>query len=115
MQVTTASDEATSMKPGRKMADDLSSAFGCHEFKVVVGSTTKCVDDILNGPSKNKRSKSAIQRLTWPFIKDEMNEHITRPERVKSWFIFAMFNGNLGYTNKSYNEVCRLTQLVTLD
>ena len=44
-----------------------------------------------------------------------MNEHIARLERVKSWFMLAMLNDNLGYTTKSCEEVCRLTQQVTLD
>ncbi len=73
------------------------------------------MDDILNGLPKGKGFKSALQRLTWPFSKDEVNEHVARLERVKSWFMFAMLNDSLGYTTKSYEEVNRLTERATLD
>lgn len=115
MQVTAASLGASSIHPDKTLLDDLPGAFRSQEFKNVLKSTKQFVDDILNGLSKGKGFKSALQRLTWPFSKDEMNEHVARLERVKSWFLFAMLNDNLGYTTKSYDEVCRLTQQVTLD
>ena len=114
-QVTAANQEASSLDLDKRGLDDLPMAFQSQEFKNVLESTKKFVDDIIHGLSKAGRFKPALQRLTWPFTKTEMNEHIGRLESVKSWFMFAMLNDNLGYTTKSYEEICRLTKHVTLD
>ena len=95
--------------------DDLPSAFRSQEFKNVLDSTKKFVNNILESLPETKGFKSAMQRLTWPFTKDEMNQHITRLERLKSWFMFAMLNDTLGYTSRSYVEACKMAEQFSLD
>ena len=97
------------------VSEDLPHAFGSQEFEDVLECTQKFVDDILKSLPETKGLKSALQRLSWPFSKSEIKEHISRLERVKSWFMFAMLNDTLGYTTESYNAVCKLTKEFKLD
>ena len=115
MQITAARNEDSSLGSDKKLSDNLPKAFCSQEFQHVHDTTRTFVNEILRGLSKAGKFKSAVQRVTWPFTKGKMKEHIARLERVKSWFMFAMLNDNLGYTTKSYEEVCRLTQKITLE
>lgn len=77
--------------------------------------TQTFIDDILQELPKPKGVKSTLQRLTRPFTKDEVKGHIQRLEKVKSWFMFAMLNDTLGYTTRSYEEIQKLTEELTID
>ena len=51
MQVSAANDQPFSLDSDKKLSDDLPSAFQPQEFKNVLESTKKFVDDILHGLS----------------------------------------------------------------
>lgn len=71
--------------------DQASPFFKTREFGDMLEATRGFLQDLLKGLERPKSHlKSAMQSLAWPFTKAEVQDHIARLERVKSWFIFAM-------------------------
>ena len=72
-----------------------SSNFVTEEFQLMITFTENVIKELLarfnHTPS---RFKSSVQRLTWPFVKDDVKRYIDRLERSKSWFILATTSDN---------------------
>ena len=66
------------------------------ECNDMVSSTRNVVQDLLvKLESKPSRTMSSRQRITWPFVREDVMRYIGQIERAKGWFILATTSDNM--------------------
>ena len=71
--------------------DELPQLFKTQDFSDMLQATQGFLKDLLKDLERPKKHlKATLQSLAWPLTKAEVQGHIARLERVKSWFMFAM-------------------------
>ncbi len=66
------------------------------EFKEMIASAEKIVKELLTPLGKNPNGlKASLQRLKWPFIKDDVKRYVERLHRLTSWFVLATTSDNM--------------------
>lgn len=66
------------------------------EFKEMIASAETIVKELLNRLDKKSNAfKASLQRLKWPFIKDDVKRYVERLHRLTSWFVLATTSDNL--------------------
>lgn len=86
-----------------------SSNLASPEFKDMVTATElilKSLQDRLK--VKGSKAKAALQRLTWPIIRDELKEDIEKLDRLKSFFILTTTSDNAVLCRELYLKVCSI-------
>lgn len=102
-QLEAAKEDGQSTEISIDAPEQLPQLFGTKEFSDMLRATSDFLRDLLRGLERPKgHLKSALQSMAWPFTKDEVQEHIARLERVKSWFIFAMISDGVSVPLFSY-------------
>lgn len=102
--------------PKSEMDLDSPSRFDRNVMGSVLHTTDKFLQDLLSDleiPStKFKRMK---QKLQWPFTQDQVNEHLARLERVKSWLILVLTADNASADRDLQRELSGLTSSLKED
>jgi len=66
------------------------------EFKEMIASSETIVKEVLTRLGKKPNAlKASLQRLKWPFIKDDVKRYVERLHRLTSWFVLATTSDNL--------------------
>lgn len=66
------------------------------EFKEMIASAEKIVKELLARLDKKSNAlKASLQRLKWPFIKDDVKRYVERLHRLTSWFVLATTSDNM--------------------
>ena len=75
----------------------------------IVESTHKFLQSLLNDLELPKRRfKKSMKKLEWPFKKQEVNQHLARLERVKSWLILVVTADTSSTSREIYSEISKL-------
>jgi len=66
------------------------------EFKEMIASAETIVKELLTRLDKKSNAvKASLQRLRWPFIKDDVKRYVERLHRLTSWFVLATTSDNM--------------------
>jgi len=66
------------------------------EFKEMIISAETIVKELLTRLDKKPNAlKASLQRLKWPFIKDDVKRYVERLHRLTSWFVLATTSDNM--------------------
>jgi hypothetical protein len=66
------------------------------EFKEMIASAETIVKELLTRLDKKSNAlKASLQRLKWPFIKDDVKRYVERLHRLTSWFVLATTSDNM--------------------
>ena len=90
---TGATDDAKPVKaaPSPLISEPLATP----ECKNMIASAESILKDLLARLKvKPNRLKTALQRLSWPLIKDDVKRYVERLHRLTSWFVLATTSGN---------------------
>ncbi|KAI4213641.1 MAG: hypothetical protein LQ351_003865 [Letrouitia transgressa] len=88
-----------------------SSNIACPEFNDMVTATElilKSLQDRLK--VKGGRAKAALQRLTWPILREDLKQDIEKLDRLKSFFILTTTSDNAILCRELYLKVCSIDQ-----
>ncbi len=89
--VKTQVEASASSEKSDEEPDELPRLLKTQEFSDMLQATQGFLEELLKGLERPKKHlKAALQSLAWPLTKPEVQEHVARLERVKSWFMFAM-------------------------
>jgi hypothetical protein len=69
----------------------------------------------LDVPKKKGGLAAKLQRLTWPLNRADVERHVARLERAKSWFILVLMTDSAAATADVYSEVVGLARAVRAD
>jgi hypothetical protein len=69
----------------------------------------------LDVPKKKGGLSAKLQRLTWPLNRADVERHVARLERARSWFILVLMTDNAAATADVYSEVVGLARAVRAD
>lgn len=86
-------------------------AYDPKTFTGMIESTDAFLQSLLSSLEKPKlRFKKSMQKLEWPFKKNEVDQHIARLERVKTWFILVLMTDALSASRDISSEINELTR-----
>ncbi|KAJ5920404.1 hypothetical protein N7516_011262 [Penicillium verrucosum] len=87
-----------------------------HLTAIVLHTTNEFLQSLLmdlkTAETKFKRLKQALK---WPFTQTEVNEHLIRLERVKSWLILVLIADHKSVDREMQNEICDLANTLKED
>jgi len=115
LQVASLGNTSSWKESGIEAAEQLPLAMKSPESKEMLESTQTFIKEIMKDIPETKGFKAALQRLSWPWTKDQIKEHISRLERVKSWFVIGILGDTMGQSTKCYDEVCEISKAITED
>ena len=58
------------------------------------------------------RLNAAMHLMRWPLRENEINRHLSRLERVKTFFILSLVTGEVDQSRKTANEIAALRTLI---
>ena len=89
----------------------ISSNMSTSEFSDMLSSTNSILSSLLTRlDCKPGKIKSALQRVSWPLLKDDVNRDIKRIERLKSFFVLSTTSDNAILCREIYSRVCTVEE-----
>jgi hypothetical protein len=100
-------DQSESLWPAR---------YDPQKFTSMLQSTSEFLQSLLKSLEEPKgRFKKSMQSLKWPLDKGDVDKHLARLGRVKTWFILVLMTDSSALTQDVYTEVNELTRSIQVD
>jgi len=86
------------------------------KFAGMLQSTGEILRSLLKSLEEPKgRFKRSMQSLKWPLDRSDVDKHLARLARVKTWFILVLMTDSSALTQDVYTEVSELTRSIQVD
>lgn len=100
--------------PQQPMSDAI--PYNPETLNSVVQSTSEFLQSLLTELEEPKsKFKLLRKKLEWPFTQEQLNVHLARLERVKSWLILVLMADSAALSRDMYDEINSLTSSLKED
>ena len=100
-------------KTDRSRVDGSTSSNSQENFVSVLKQTVEFLQELQQSLIEPKsRFNAALHLMKWPLRESEVQRHLSRLERVKTYFILSLVAGEIDQSRKTANEIAALRSLV---